>query len=301
MSFYYYYFFPKQKRTHLGSSQKQNLGVIASHPDTKSLESSRWQLVKASSQREKKKERKKAILLFNGVKINFSFISHLKLLSSQQVLYFINCQLALWGKTVPNDKCMQKFMSSLLYLLCHFMPTLASHQPELCFLVKNVHFPISISWMLTVLWVLCCQAADAELPSPPADSTAHHSSRGQLLPYADLHDVQWIPLHSCGSRGRDGLFLLQLEKGSCCGYHWALPLTLDAAQKPLHPTALLKCSHHVDWIIPKLKEKIQRKSTGVHHKFLAGVQGCEELEYAAPPCCRLAAGLTLEGPVVAVG
>lgn len=246
MSFYYYYFFPKQKRTHLGSSQKQNLCVIASHPDTKSLESSCWQLVKASSQRgEKKKERKKAILLFNGVKINFSFVSHLKLLSSQQVLYFINCQLALWGKTVPNDKCMQKFMSSLLYLLCHFMPTLASHQPELCFLVRNVHFPISVSWMLTVLWVLCCQAADAELPSPPADSTAHHSSRGQLLPYADLHDVQWIPLHSCGSRGRDGLFLLQLEKGSCCGYHWALPLTLDAAQKPLHPTALLKCSHHV--------------------------------------------------------
>lgn len=109
--------------------------------------------------------------------------------------------------------------------------------------------------MLTVLWLLSSQTADAELPSPPADCAAHHSSRGQLFPHADLHDVQRVPLHSCGGRGRDGLFLLQLEKGGCCGYHGALPLTLDAAQKPLCPTALFKRSHHEDWIIPKLREK----------------------------------------------
>lgn len=89
--------------------------------------------------------------------------------------------------------------------------------------------------MLTALWVLCSQTADAELPSPPADCAAHHPGRGQLLPHADLHDIQWIPLHSRGSRGRDGLFLLQLEEGGCCGYHRALPLTVDTAQKPLHP------------------------------------------------------------------
>lgn len=107
-------------------------------------------------------------------------------------------------------------------------------------------FPTCVSWVLTDLWGLSSQTADAELPSPPADRSAHHPSRGQLLPHADLHDVQWISLHRCGSRGRDGLFLLQLEEGGCGGHHGALPLMGGAAKKPLCPSALPKRSQHED-------------------------------------------------------
>lgn len=158
--------------------------------------------------------------------------------------------------TVPSDRRMQKPMSSLLGYPLPFhahLGILAAQ--ELSFLFGNVRIPTRVSRLLTVLWVLCSQTADAELPSPPADRAARHPGRGQLLPYAHLHDVQRVPLHRGGRRGRDGLFLLQLEKGRCGGYHGALPLTPGAAQEPLHPAALLKCSHRQDWIIPKRKEK----------------------------------------------
>lgn len=72
------------------------------------------------------------------------------------------------------------------------------------------------------------QAADAELSSPPADSAAYHPGGHQLLPHAHLHDLQRVPLHCSGSRGRDGILSVQLEESSGCGHHRALPLMADS-------------------------------------------------------------------------
>lgn len=81
---------------------------------------------------------------------------------------------------------------------------------------------------MTLLSLFTPQAADAELPPPPADSAAHYPGGHQLLPHAHLHDLQWVPMHRSSSRGGDRILSLQLEEGSGGGHHRALPLTSDS-------------------------------------------------------------------------
>lgn len=76
------------------------------------------------------------------------------------------------------------------------------------------------------------QAADAELSSPPANSAAYHPGGHQLLPHAHLHDLQWVPLHCCSSRGRHRVLSFQLEEGGGSGHHRALPLTSNSMVWP---------------------------------------------------------------------
>lgn len=95
------------------------------------------------------------------------------------------------------------------------------------------------------------------LPPPAADCAAHHPGGGQLLPHADLHDLQQVPLHRRGSGSGHRILLLQLEKGRGGGYHRALPLTLDVPtglSTPLLPAsaatprtgAFLSCQENHD-------------------------------------------------------
>lgn len=81
---------------------------------------------------------------------------------------------------------------------------------------------------LTFLSLFTPQAADAELPPPPANSAAHYPGSHQLLPHAHLHDLQWVPMHRSSSGGWDRILSLQLEEGSGSGHHRALPLTSDS-------------------------------------------------------------------------
>lgn len=128
----------------------------------------------------------------------------------------------------------------------------------------------------SLVWIP--QATDAEFPAPLPDGTAHHPGGGQLFPYADLHDLQWLPLHRRGSRRRDRLLPVQLEEGDRGGHHRALSLTTGSRPEHLPP-----CSWEGQWSAPKHRGSHAKKSHGLLPYQLCGPDDPMPLTFPSYP------------------